>query len=281
MFDETAAEMLIEMALREDLGERGDVTSQSTLPAETQLCGQIVAKAEGIIAGLPLVGKVYQRIDPAVEVSLSVQDGDRVQPGKLICEVRGSGRSILSGERIGLNFLQRLSGIASLSAQFVAAAAGTKSVILDTRKTTPGWRSLEKYAVRMGGAQNHRMGLYDMVMIKDNHIDGAGGITPAVQGVRDHLKDGIIPIEVEVRSLDELREVLPLRVDRVLLDNMTLEQMREAVEITRGRVPLEASGNMSLERVPAVAATGVNFISVGLLTHSAAALDLSMRIIRL
>jgi len=281
MFDETAAEMLIEMALREDLGERGDVTSQSTLPAETQLCGQIVAKAEGIIAGLPLVGKVYQRIDPAVEVSLSVQDGDRVQPGKLICEVRGSGRSILSGERIGLNFLQRLSGIASLAAQFVAAAAGTKSVILDTRKTTPGWRSLEKYAVRMGGAQNHRMGLYDMVMIKDNHIDGAGGITPAVQGVRDHLKDGIIPIEVEVRSLDELREVLPLRVDRVLLDNMTLEQMREAVEITRGRVPLEASGNMSLERVPAVAATGVNFISVGLLTHSAAALDLSMRIIRL
>lgn len=281
MFDETAAEMLIEMALREDLGERGDVTSQATLLPETQLCGQIVAKAEGVIAGLPLVGKVYQRIDPAVEVSFSVHDGDRVQPGKLVCEVRGSGRSILSGERIALNFLQRLSGIASLAARFVEATTGTKTVILDTRKTTPGWRSLEKYAVRMGGAQNHRMGLYDMVMIKDNHIDGAGGITPAVQGVRDHLKDGIIPIEVEVRSLDELREVLLLRVDRVLLDNMTLEQMREAVEITQGRVPLEASGNMSLERVPAVAATGVNFISVGALTHSAAALDLSMRIIRL
>ncbi len=281
MFDGSAAEMLIEMALREDLGERGDVTSQATLLPETQLCGQIVAKAEGIIAGLSLVGKVYQRIDPAVEVSLSIQDGHRVQPGKLVCEVRGSGRSILSGERIALNFLQRLSGIASLAAQFVTAAAGTKAIILDTRKTTPGWRSLEKYAVRMGGAQNHRMGLYDMVMIKDNHIDGAGGITPAVQGVRDHLKDGIIPIEVEVRSLDELREVLPLRVDRVLLDNMTLEQMREAVEITQGQVPLEASGNMSLERVPAVAATGVDFISVGALTHSAAALDLSMRIVRL
>lgn len=281
MFDETAAEMLIEMALREDLGEHGDVTSQSTLPAETQLCGQIVAKAEGIIAGLPLVGKVYQRIDPAVEVSFSVHDGDRVQPGKLVCEVRGSGRSILSGERIALNFLQRLSGIASLAARFVEATTGTKTVILDTRKTTPGWRSLEKYAVRMGGAQNHRMGLYDMVMIKDNHIDGAGGITPAVRGVRAYLNDGIIPIEVEVRTLDELREVLPLKVDRVLLDNMTLEEMREAVEITQGQVPLEASGNMSLERVPAVAATGVDFISVGALTHSSAALDLSMRIVRL
>lgn len=280
MFDEAAAEMLIGMALREDLGARGDVTSQATLPESTRIHAQIVAKAEGIIAGLPLVAQVYQQVDLEVEVLPKVQDGDHVQPGTLVCEVVGKGQSVLSGERIALNFLQRLSGIASLAARFVAAATGTKAVILDTRKTTPGWRSLEKYAVKMGGAANHRMGLYDMVMIKDNHIDGAGGITPAVQGVRTHLKDAIIPIEVEVRSLEELREVLPLQVDRVLLDNMTLEQMREAVEITNGRVPLEASGNMSLDRVPAVAATGVDFISVGALTHSAAALDLSMRIIR-
>lgn len=281
MFDQARAETLVRLALEEDLGEQGDITSRATLPAETRLCGRLISKADGIIAGLPLVETVYRKIDPAISVQPYLQDGDRVQPGTLICEVVGTGQSVLTGERTVLNFLRHLSGIATLTSQFVQAVAGTKAVILDTRKTTPGWRSLEKYAVEVGGGQNHRIGLYDMVMIKDNHIDGAGGITNAVNAVRANPDCKDVLIEVEVRSLDELREVLPLNVDRVLLDNMSDQQMREAVGLTAGRVPLEASGNMSLERVASVAATGVDFISVGALTHSVTALDLSMKITRL
>jgi len=280
MFDTVAASTLVVMALREDLGERGDVTSRATIPETTRISGQIVAKADGVLAGLPLVEMVYQEVDPAVSVKLHRKDGKRVSKGTLICEVAGMGPSVLTGERVALNFVQRLSGIATLTAQFVGAVSGTKAVILDTRKTTPGWRSLEKYAVQMGGGQNHRMGLYDMVMIKDNHIDAAGSITVAVNAVRANPASRDLKVEVEVKTLDELWEVLPLEVDRVLLDNMTEAQMREAVEITAGRVPLEASGNMSLERAAAVAATGVDYISVGALTHSAPALDLSMRIVR-
>ncbi len=271
---------LVKMALREDLMDAGDVTSRSTLPPGTRLFASIVAKEAGVVAGLPLVHRVYAEVDSSVQVVDCIQDGAVVEKGTLICRIEGAGAALLTGERTALNFLQRLSGIASLAARFVQAAAGTRAVILDTRKTTPGWRSLEKYAVRMGGAQNHRMGLYDMVMIKNNHIDGAGGLREAVVAVRAYPQAAGIPIEVEVRDLDELREVLPLAVDRVLLDNMTVEQMREAVTLTAGRVPLEASGNMSLERVPAVAGAGVDFISVGALTHSAPALDLSMRISR-
>ncbi len=271
---------LVKMALREDLMDAGDVTSRSTLPPGTRLFASIVAKEAGVVAGLPLVHRVYAEVDSSVQVVDCIQDGAAVEKGTLICRIEGAGAALLTGERTALNFLQRLSGIASLAARFVQAAAGTRAVILDTRKTTPGWRSLEKYAVRMGGAQNHRMGLYDMVMIKNNHIDGAGGLREAVVAVRAYPQAAGIPIEVEVRDLDELREVLPLAVDRVLLDNMKVEQMREAVTLTAGRVPLEASGNMSLERVPAVAGAGVDFISVGALTHSAPALDLSMRISR-
>ncbi|MBI1279863.1 MAG: carboxylating nicotinate-nucleotide diphosphorylase [Anaerolineaceae bacterium] len=281
MFDTESASHLIQLALREDLGEAGDLTSKATLPDETRLRGRIVAKANGVIAGLPLVAMVYAQIDPTVEVRLICRDGDTVEQGTLVAEVEGKGQSVLTGERVALNFLQRLSGIATLTSQFVGAAKGTKTAILDTRKTTPGWRLLEKYAVTQGGGQNHRIGLYDMVMIKDNHIDGAGSITEAVEAVRAYQPASGVPIEVEVRNLDELREVLPLNVDRVLLDNMTNEQMCEAVKLTAGRVKLEASGNMSLERVPAVAATGVDYISVGALTHSAPALDLSMKIVRL
>jgi nicotinate-nucleotide pyrophosphorylase (carboxylating) len=281
MFDQKAAEALVIQALHEDLGVLGDVTSAATIQPDTRISGRIVAKANGVMAGLPLVEMVYQRVDPHLTIQYYFHDGDSVDAGTLICVVEGSGQSVLTGERVALNFLQHLSGIATLTTQFVRGATGTKAVILDTRKTTPGWRSLEKYAVRMGGGHNHRMGLYDMVMIKDNHIDGAGSITAAVAAVRGNSEARDLPIEVEVRTLDELREVLPLKVDRVLLDNMTTEQMREAVMLTAGRVPLEASGNMSLERVAAVAATGVDFISVGALTHSAPALDLSMRIVRL
>lgn len=281
MFDQEAAQNLVRLALQEDMSDRGDVTSQATIPQGTQINGRITAKSEGVIAGLPLVEMVYQQVDPSVHVQPLVAEGDPVRKGTLVCEVVGAGQCILTGERVALNCLQHLSGIATLTAQFVQAVQGTKAVILDTRKTMPGWRSLEKYAVRMGGGQNHRIGLYDMVMIKDNHIDAAGGITAAVQAVRSYLHGELLPIEVEVKNLEELLEALPLKLDRILLDNMTTEQMREAVVVTAGRVPLEASGNMSLERVAAVAATGVDFISVGALTHSAPALDLSMRITRL
>jgi len=270
----THAQHLIQLALEEDLGERGDVTSAVSIPVETTITGRITAKEAGVIAGLDLVVQVYAQIDPTVTVQTSVEDGATVEAGTVICEVSGLGRSVLSGERVALNFLQHLSGIASLTAQFVEAVDGTNTVILDTRKTTPGWRVLEKYAVRMGGGQNHRMGLYDMVLIKDNHIDAAGGITNAVNAARS----AGLPIEVEVKNLDELREALTLGVDRILLDNMNLTQMQQAVTIAGGNVPLEASGNMTLNRVAAVAATGVNFISVGALTHSAPALDLSMRL---
>lgn len=277
-FDRSAAETLVRLALQEDLGGRGDVTSLATLAPDTMIRGQIVAKASGVIAGLPLVEMVYHEVDPDVRVQFHCHDGVRVEPGTLVCEVDGAGRSILTGERTALNFLQRLSGVATLTARFVQAVAGTKALILDTRKTTPGWRSLDKYAVRMGGGHNHRMGLYDMVMIKDNHIDASGGITQAVTAVRSHTESQGLLIEVEVRSLDELRETLTLQVDRILLDNMNESQMREAVTLAAGRVPLEASGNMSLERAAAVAAAGVDYISVGALTHSAPASDLSMRI---
>ncbi|MBA3873095.1 MAG: carboxylating nicotinate-nucleotide diphosphorylase [Anaerolineae bacterium] len=281
MFDTELASLLIELALREDLGEAGDLTSKSTLSDDVRVCGRIVAKADGVIAGLPLVEMVYGQVDPTVSIHLSAQDGQHITSGTLIAEVEGKGQSILTGERVALNFLQRLSGIATLTAQFVGAVSGTKTVILDTRKTTPGWRLLEKYAVKQGGGDNHRIGLYDMVLIKDNHIDGAGSITAAVNAVRDYPQAAQVPIEVEVRNLDELREVLPLKVDRVLLDNMTDDQMREAVIITNGSTKLEASGNMNLQRVAKVAATGVDYISVGALTHSAPALDLSMKIVRL
>jgi nicotinate-nucleotide pyrophosphorylase (carboxylating) len=231
-----------------------------------------------VIAGLEIVTAVYRQIDSEVAVAPCVKEGEHIHPGAVICAVVGAGRSVLTGERVALNFLQRLSGIATLTAHYVAAVAGTNAVILDTRKTTPGWRTLEKYAVRMGGGSNHRMGLYDMVLIKDNHIDAAGGITRTVVEVRASPNAADLQIEVEVQNLDELREAMVCGVDRILLDNMSLEDMRAAVEIAAGRVPLEASGNMTLDRVRAVAETGVNYISVGALTHSAPALDLSMRL---
>lgn len=268
-----AAAPLIEMAITEDIGP-GDATSEAVLPAELELYGRIVAKSAGVVAGLPVAEAVFSRVDPALRFISHVQDGDRVGPGDLVAEVTGPGRGMLAAERIALNFLQRLSGIATLTRAFVDAVAGTGATILDTRKTHPGYRLLEKYAARMGGGQNHRMSLHDMMMVKDNHIDAAGGITAAVERARVGYPD--LPIEVEVRNLDELRESLALNLDRIMLDNMSLDEMREAVRITAGRVALEASGNVNLETVAAIAATGVDYISVGALTHSAPALDLSM-----
>jgi nicotinate-nucleotide pyrophosphorylase (carboxylating) len=272
-------DQLIRMALEEDLSDRGDVTSLATIPPAVKSVARIIAKAPGVIAGLPVVQAVFRHVDPSVFIQTHVQDGAHVVPKMVIAELMGDARSLLTGERTALNFLQRLSGIATLTAQYVAAASGTQTVILDTRKTTPGWRALEKYAVRMGGGSNHRIGLYDMVMIKDNHIDAAGGIAAAVRAVRADERATGLAIEVEVRTLAELREALELRVDRIMLDNMDEATMREAVQIAAGQTPLEASGNMTLERIRPVAETGVDFISVGALTHSARALDLSMKIV--
>jgi quinolinate synthase len=273
-----AAAPLIELALAEDIGP-GDVTSDSVLPGDLILDGRIIAKKAGVIAGLPVAGAVFRRVDPALRFTARLPDGARVRPGDVVAEVSGPARAMLAAERTALNFLQRLSGIATLTRAFVDAVAGSGATILDTRKTHPGYRVLEKYAVRMGGGQNHRMGLYDMVMIKDNHIDAAGSLSAAVERARAAHPD--LPIEVEVRSLDELRQALPLGVDRILLDNMDLEQMRAAVELVGGQTPLEASGGVTLENVAAIAATGVDYISVGALTHSAPALDLSMEADRL
>jgi nicotinate-nucleotide pyrophosphorylase (carboxylating) len=269
---------LIRMALAEDLGERGDVTSKATLPSQSLITGRIVAKADGVIAGLPLIRAVYHQLDASLAIVTYIEDGAKVETGTLIAEVTGSSYTVLAGERVMLNFLQRLSGIATLTAKFVEAISGTKAAILDTRKTTPGWRKLEKYAVLMGGGHNHRIGLYDMVLIKDNHVDAAGSVSKAIQAAQIHPDAAGLPVVVEVRNEKELREALEFNVTRVLLDNMDLNQMREAVALVGGRVPLEASGNMSLERVRAVAETGVDYISVGLLTHSAPALDLSMKL---
>ena len=268
-----AARPLIELAIAEDIGP-GDATSEAVLPADLTLRGRIFSKGTGVVAGLPVAAAVFSRVNPALQFTACVRDGDGVCSGDLVAEVAGPGRGMLAAERIALNFLQRLSGIATLTRTFVDAIVGTGATILDTRKTHPGYRVLEKYAVRLGGAENHRMGLYDMVLIKDNHIEAAGFITAAVERARAvHPR---LPVEVEVKDLDELREALSLELDRIMLDNMDLEGMRAAVRLTGGRVPLEASGGISLERVSAVAATGVDYISVGALTHSAPVLDLSM-----
>jgi nicotinate-nucleotide pyrophosphorylase (carboxylating) len=268
-----AAKPLIEMAIAEDIGP-GDATSESVLPADLELHGRIFAKKGGIIAGLPIAEAVFARVEPALRFIDHVSDGDLVSRGQIVAEVFGPGRGMLAAERVALNFLQQLSGIATLTRVFVDAIADSGATILDTRKTHPGYRVLEKYAVRMGGGQNHRMSLHDMLLVKDNHIEAAGSITDAVARARKAHPD--LRVEVEVKGLEELEEALLVGVDRIMLDNMNVEQMREAAEIAAGRVPLEASGNVDLERVAAIAATGVDYVSIGALTHSAPALDLSM-----
>lgn len=262
--------------LADDL-TRGDITSQATIAADSCLMGYIRAKATGVVAGLPIAQAVFAFIDVEVYFSPMASDGDRVEKGMMLAEVSGAGRALLVGERSVLNFLGRMSGIASLTRQLVDAVQGTRATILDTRKTAPGWRLLDKYAVRIGGGQNHRSGLYDMLLIKDNHISGAEGITTAILRAREMYGKKYL-IEVEVKNLEELKEALSLNVDRIMLDNMDLETMRIAVNISGGRIPLEASGNVSLENVRQIAETGVDFISSGALTHSAPTLDISMKI---
>ncbi len=269
---------IIEAAFQEDVDGAGDVTSRAIFPPDTRGNARIFAKADGVVAGLFIAEAVFQFMKEPVKMDFFVRDGQPVSSGDTLLTVAGPVRVLLEAERTALNFLGRLSGIATLTRRFVDAVSGTRAKILDTRKTTPGWRLLEKYAVRQGGGTNHRLGLFDMVLIKDNHIQAAGGIKPAVEQTRRYFTEkGLrLPIEVEVKNLDELQDVLHLQVDRVMLDNMDAPTLREAVQLAGGRVPLEASGGVTLTTVRTIAETGVDFISVGALTHSAPVLDLSM-----
>ena len=271
-----AAKPLIDLALAEDVG-KGDVTTVATVPEGKEGRAVIIAKAYGIVCGLPIMAEVFRQVDEAIRLTHLASDGEPVAPGDVVAALSGPLRGILTAERTALNFLTHLSGIATLTARFVDVVAPYRAVILDTRKTTPGWRILEKYAVRCGGGRNHRMGLYDMVLIKDNHIAASGSLTEAVRRVR---AAGIsLPIEVEVRTLAELEEALSLDVDRILLDNMDIPTLRKAVARAKGKVELEASGGVTLENAAEIAACGVDYISIGALTHSAPALDFSLEIL--
>lgn len=265
---------IIEDCLNEDIGT-GDLTTNSIVSAQAVSTGFIVAKENGVLAGMPVAEEVFRYLDPDLILQRRADEGTMVEPGQVLAEMKGKARAILTGERLALNFLQRLSGIATRAAQLTRLLANTKTFIVDTRKTTPGLRMLEKYAVRVGGGRNHRFGLYDAVLIKDNHIKAAGGIALAVAAAR-RAGPHTAKIEVEVESLAQLHEALAVQADIILLDNMSLEMMREAVTLVANRALLEASGGISEKNIQAVAATGVDLISVGALTHSARSLDISL-----
>jgi nicotinate-nucleotide pyrophosphorylase (carboxylating) len=269
-------ERIVRRALEEDVGQ-GDVTSMWTLPAGVVGLGVFLCKESGVLAGLDVVRQVFGQVSPEIEVAWLCEEGDRSEPGDRLGTVAGPMQAILTAERTALNLLQRMSGIATATRRYVDAVQGTRAIILDTRKTVPGLRLLDKWAVRLGGGQNHRMRLDDMVLIKDNHISAAGGVTAALERVRAH-NDQRLPVEVEVKTWAELEEAVALRPERIMLDNMAPERMRQAVEWVAGRVPLEASGGITLQTVRAVAETGVDFISVGALTHSVQALDISLEV---
>jgi nicotinate-nucleotide pyrophosphorylase (carboxylating) len=267
---------LIENALKEDIGT-GDITTDALVPDALVSTATMVAKADGIVAGIEVAEAVFRYLSSEIAWKPFVQDGDKIKKGDLLVEMSGPFRALLSGERLALNFLQRMSGIATATGLFVEEVAVYGTKILDTRKTAPGLRILDKYAVKAGGGENHRIGLYDMVLIKDNHIKVAGGITKAVEQIRERVQSGI-KIEVETTSVAEVMEALDAKADIIMLDNMSNEEMKACVELISHRAKVEASGNMNLERVKAVAATGVDYISIGALTHSVTALDISMNI---
>ncbi|MDB4541515.1 carboxylating nicotinate-nucleotide diphosphorylase [Akkermansiaceae bacterium] len=273
-----ATSALIDMALAEDIGS-GDVTSEYFVPADREARGLIVAKQEGVVAGVEIAVEVFRRVDPSTQVKVLLESGSKVGDRAYVMEVKGKARSLLTAERVALNFLQRLSGVATKTSLFVQKTENTSARILDTRKTTPGWRSLEKGAVLAGGGINHRMGLYDRAMVKDNHLVAEGGIA-ALQDAINRLrseKPGV-EVELEVDRLDQLEAFLKLEgVDYILLDNMSLAELSEAVAMRKGTSPLlEASGGVNLGTVGDISKTGVDFISVGAVTHSAVALDLSL-----
>lgn len=270
---------LIDLALAEEKGSQ-DWTTRWIVPARSRAQATVVAKVEGVISGIGVASSVFMRLDPRVEIMSSYPDGSRVGAGEIVCSIKGPARVILAGERIALNFLQRLSGIATLTRKYVDAVAGTGALIIDTRKTTPAWRALERAAVRAGGGHDHRTGLDELVLIKENHVIIAGGVAEAIKRVKESNTRNL-KIEVEVRDKDELKAAIESGCDRLLLDNMDVQAIRECVRVARKTAPqieIEASGNMTLERVRSVAEAGVNYISVGALTHSAPALDLSLQV---
>lgn len=271
-------QLLIDRSIAEDLGEKGDITSLAIFQEKIGVAS-IQAKQKGILAGIEIAKQVFTTIDPSSQFKNFVNDGNIFYDGDSIAEISAPVKSLLQAERTALNFLGRLSGIATLTGLYVKKVHGNRCKVLDTRKTTPGWRRLEKYAVEMGGGNNHRFGLYDMVLIKDNHITAAGGITTAVQNVRSYLAENNISaeIEVEVTNIEQLREAISLKVNRIMLDNMSIDMMKQAVEINKNRIPLEASGNINLNSISQIASIGVDYISIGALTHSADCVDFAMK----
>lgn len=276
----TATQRLVQLALDEDLGSAGDVTSQLTVSERTQAVAEIVAKQDLVVCGLWAVEQTFAAIDPRISVHRRVEEGASVKDRQVVAHLEGSARTILAGERTALNFLQRLTGIATQARTYVEAAKPHKARILDTRKTTPGWRALEKFAVRCGGATNHRVGLFDGILIKDNHVNAAGGVGEAIRRARKG--PSLLKVEVEVTTLAMLEEALAEKPDVILLDNFDLAGIKECVALARKRmgdsVLLEVSGGVTLPRIPELAATGVDFLSVGALTHSAKAADLSLEL---
>ncbi|MEH7910895.1 carboxylating nicotinate-nucleotide diphosphorylase [Rhizobium laguerreae] len=268
-------EPLVRAALLEDLGLAGDITSASVIPRDHRSTVVMAARQPGVIAGLDAAELAFALVDPEIVMRRHLQDGDAVKPGNVIATIEGRSRGLLSAERTALNFLGHLSGIATVTAQIAAAIRGTKASVACTRKTTPGLRALEKYAVRTGGGMNHRFALYDAVLIKDNHVAIAGGVTEAIRRARAGVGH-MVKIEVEVDTLEQLREAMETGVDAVLLDNMTPDQLREAVAIVAGRAITEASGRVTPITAAAIAASGVDLISVGWLTHSAPVLDIGL-----
>ncbi len=265
---------IVRQALAEDIGT-GDITTQLTVDPDLNATGSFIAKQAGVIAGIDVVRQTLLQLDPEIEFEVLLDDGETAEPGDTILTASGRAQALLTGERVALNFLQRLSGIATMTSRFVALAVGSKARIVDTRKTTPGLRALEKYAVRVGGGRNHRFGLYDAIMIKDNHIQAAGGIAAAVERALSQASH-VLSVTVECDTLDQVREALDAAADILLLDNMTTDELAEAVELVGDQAMTEASGGVNERTVSDIARTGVDIISVGALTHSAPALDISL-----
>lgn len=271
---------LIQFALHEDIGS-GDVTTEMTVPADTPASARFLMKQDGVVCGMPILSLVFRQFSPDVEIVEYVRDGDRVSAGTVLATVEGPAHALLGAERTALNFLQRMSGVATKTAQYVERIAGTQAKILDTRKTIPGWRVLDKYAANVGGAVNHRMGLFDMVMIKDNHITAAGGITAAIHAcVEEMMHRAPMAIEVEAQTLDDVAEIMrSTHVKRVMFDNFSPELVARGVEMVQGVIETEASGGITFDSIRAYAETGVDFISTGAITHSATAIDISMKLV--
>lgn len=275
---EELIDALIDLAFAEDIGD-GDHTTLSTIPADAMGRQHLLVKEEGILAGVDIARRVFERYDPSLKMTVMIGDGSRVKPGDIAFVVEGPVRSLLVTERTMLNIMQRMSGIATMTARYQERLKGLKAKVLDTRKTTPGMRILEKEAVRIGGGANHRIGLFDMILIKDNHVDFAGGIPNAVSRARAYLKEKgkDLKIEVEVRNTDEIRQALDAKVDRIMLDNFTPERTAEAVALIGGAAEIESSGGITLGTLRAYGEAGVDFISVGALTHSVKGLDMSFK----